>query len=94
MFMLGFGFNRLCPSGKAIACVLFFGALFTLSSKITLPNNRIHPKTIWSNILGDLPKSVWCQRGEIEVEVTIEEIQAGDKIVVQAGEVIAVDGPD
>ncbi|MFZ4664747.1 MAG: heavy metal translocating P-type ATPase, partial [Caldilineaceae bacterium] len=44
------------------------------------------------NIFTQQPRSVWLWKEGIEVEVPFETIQVGDTIVVQAGELVPVDG--
>lgn len=45
-----------------------------------------------SSVFGDLPRSVWIPQDGIEVEVPLERIEAGDTIIVHAGEAVPVDG--
>lgn len=44
------------------------------------------------NVFGRQPGRVWVMRDGIEVETPLENLQQGDIVVVNAGEVIAVDG--
>ncbi|ETX03873.1 MAG: hypothetical protein ETSY2_32080 [Candidatus Entotheonella gemina] len=44
------------------------------------------------NVFGDIPQHVWVQRGDVEVQVPLEDVQIGDSVVVHAAEIIPVDG--
>lgn len=44
------------------------------------------------NIFGEQPKSVWLVKEDMEVEIPFEELRIGDLIVIQAGEMIPIDG--
>ncbi len=44
------------------------------------------------NVFGQQPRQVWIVRDGIEVHTPFEQIQIGDIVVVNAGEIIAVDG--
>lgn len=44
------------------------------------------------NIFAEQPRSVWIQRGGVEVETPIEAVQVGDQVMLRAGEIIPVDG--
>ncbi|WP_054774246.1 HAD-IC family P-type ATPase [Methylogaea oryzae] len=44
------------------------------------------------NVFGKQPGRVWVARDGVEVETPLESLQKGDIVVVNAGEVIAVDG--
>ena len=43
-------------------------------------------------LLGDQPRSVWVVKEGVEVELPFEALHIGDIVVVQAGEIIPVDG--
>ncbi|ETX03422.1 MAG: hypothetical protein ETSY1_00085 [Candidatus Entotheonella factor] len=45
-----------------------------------------------SSVFGELPRSVWIPHEGIELEVPLEQIEAGDTIIVHAGEAVPVDG--
>ena len=79
-----------------LACGYFFltsvlYVVFLLSQKLVY-KTRDHSERSLFDIFGELPRSVWVQHGEVEVEVPIETVQVGDRIVVRAGEAIPVDG--
>ncbi|WP_179137151.1 heavy metal translocating P-type ATPase [Candidatus Entotheonella palauensis] len=42
--------------------------------------------------IGEQFRAVWVQKGEVELEVPVEEVRVGDIVVVRAGEAIPVDG--
>ena len=44
------------------------------------------------NVFGDPPSKVWMQKDGVEIQVDFAGIQAGDVVVVRAGEIIPVDG--
>jgi len=44
------------------------------------------------DIFGQQPRTVWQRVGDVEVQVPLESVQAGDTLVIQAGQVIPVDG--
>ncbi len=45
-----------------------------------------------SSIFGEQPRFVWIERDDIEIEVPLEQIEAGDIIMVHAGAAVPVDG--
>ncbi len=69
-----------------------FGLLaYYLSEKLVLiTQNRSQQSLI--NIFGQQPQTVWQRVGDVEVEVPLESVQDGDTLVIQAGQVIPVDG--
>lgn len=44
------------------------------------------------NIFGEQPQFMWVRQGGVELQVPFEQVQVGDIVVVNAGEMIAVDG--
>jgi len=68
-----------------------FDALYMGSEKILFTIRDVSTHNL-INIWGEMPRFAWCQQGEVEVAVAIEAIQAGDAVVVHAGEAIPVDG--
>ena len=44
------------------------------------------------SLFGIIPNSVWLWQNEVEIEVPLEEAQAGDIVVMHAGDIIPVDG--
>ena len=51
-----------------------------------------HSKKQLIGVFSDLPSSVWLLKDGIEIEQSIENLESGDVVVVNAGETIAVDG--
>ncbi len=62
-----------------------------LSEKLVLITQGRSESTL-ATIFGEQPRTVWLVAGDVEVEVPIENVQAGDTVVIQAGQVIPVDG--
>ncbi|MGH3669539.1 MAG: heavy metal translocating P-type ATPase [Pseudonocardiaceae bacterium] len=69
-----------------------FGLLaYYLSAKLVLfTQDRSQQSLI--NIFGQQPRTVWQLVDDTEVEVPLESVLAGDTLVIQAGQVIPVDG--
>src|SRR5439155_25950287 len=44
------------------------------------------------NAFGKQPRFVWLYRDGVEVQVSLDRLEAGDTIVVNTGEVVPVDG--
>jgi Cu2+-exporting ATPase len=44
------------------------------------------------NVFGNQPRHVWVVREAVEVQIPFEQLQVGDQVVVNAGEIIPVDG--
>jgi len=64
---------------------------FTLTAKVVSGSKASTRKSL-SNIVGEQPPFVWLLKDGIEVEVPFETVQVGDILVVDAGQVIPVDG--
>ena len=69
----------------------FGNAVYFIAAKL-LDKTRNNNQKIICDIFQDLPQHVWLLRNEVEVEIAISELKVGDIIVVNAGEVIPVDG--
>ncbi len=65
--------------------VLFFSQKFLLKTKDNSEKNLFH-------IFAERPDMVWIVRDQVELEVPFEAIEIGDIVIVNAGEVIPVDG--
>lgn len=65
--------------------VLFFSQKFLLKTKDNSEKNLFH-------IFAERPDMVWIVRDQVELEVPFETIEIGDIVIVNAGEVIPVDG--
>ncbi|MEZ4862723.1 MAG: heavy metal translocating P-type ATPase [Caldilineaceae bacterium] len=64
---------------------------FIVIRKITLQTQDRTRKGL-VNILGEQPRKVWVLLDETEVEIPFEQLQEGDILVLQAGQMIPVDG--
>jgi heavy metal translocating P-type ATPase len=65
--------------------------LISLSLKL-LATTRKHSQQSLINVFGLHSPTVWMVMDDLEMEVPIERLRKGDRIVVNAGEAIAVDG--
>ncbi len=80
--------------------VLLAGYLFTSAtaitlyylSKLILKKTEDNSKQKIVDIFGELPKTVWVLIDEQELQIPFEDLQPGDKVVVNAGGMIPVDG--
>src|SRR5205807_164627 len=70
----------------ALACFLFF-----LGTKV-LFRMEGRSRQGFTNLFGQQPRFVWCVVDGVEIQVPTTALQAGDIIVVNAGEPIPVDG--
>lgn len=64
---------------------------YYLSEKLVLVTQDRSQRSL-INIFVQQPRAVWRRVGNVEVEEPLESVQAGDIIVLQAGQVIPVDG--
>lgn len=70
----------------AMACTLYYGG----RKLMLLSEDRSRESLI--NIFGEQPRTVWLMNDGNEVEIPFEALQAGDIVIVDAGQVIPVDG--
>lgn len=64
---------------------------YYLSEKLVLrTQDRSHQSLI--NIFSQEPRTAWQHVDDVAVEVPLESVQAGDTLVIQAGQIIPVDG--
>lgn len=82
----------ICAFANGFFLPASFGLLaYYLSAKLVLyTQDRSQQSLI--NIFGQQPRTVWQKVGDAEVEVPLESVLAGDTIVIQAGQIIPVDG--
>jgi heavy metal translocating P-type ATPase len=78
-------------TGAALLFTLHFGA-----KKLLLQTQDRSKKNL-TNLVGEQPRSVWVLTQDginagVEVEIPFEKLQVGDIIVINAGEVLPVDG--
>lgn len=85
MAILGLVAGRLYIPAS-LSCSLYYGG-----RKLMLMSEDRSRKSL-VNIFGEQPKTVWVLHDGDEVEIPFEEIKAGDTVVVEAGQVIPVDG--
>ncbi|MFK5970432.1 MAG: heavy metal translocating P-type ATPase [Candidatus Marithrix sp.] len=81
--------------GGVITGYYFFSALSNVifySAKTILNKTRNSTKKNLINVFAEQPRSVWVLKDGIEIEVSLDELKEGDIVVVNAGEVIPVDG--
>lgn len=45
-----------------------------------------------TGVIGELPRHAWVSRNGLEICIAIDDVQAGDIVVVRAGEAVPVDG--
>ena len=65
--------------------------VFNLIEKLTLQSQDRTRKEL-VNILGKQPRLVWVLVNGVEMEIPFERLQVGDRLVIQAGQMIPVDG--
>jgi len=64
---------------------------FTLRQRLLHSVTRTSHESLTS-VFRTLPRTAWLVQGNVEVEVSVEQLQTGDHVVVRAGSVIPVDG--
>ncbi|MEZ4734812.1 MAG: HAD family hydrolase [Caldilineaceae bacterium] len=82
------------PAALAIGSVTAaaFGALLGILNYYLVAKTENRSKQSIAELFGGQIGTVWLLVDELEVEVPLAEIHPGDTIVVQAGQMIAVDG--
>jgi Cu2+-exporting ATPase len=65
--------------------------LLTLSKKLLIKTEKDSRKKL-VNIFGEQIRTVWVQVDGVEIQISFEALKIGDIVVVNAGEVIPVDG--
>lgn len=68
-----------------------FGLVFSWTNKIVARVKRGTREQL-TNLMGEQPKTVWLLRDGLEVEVPFETVQANDLVVIDAGQMIPIDG--
>ncbi|EDN68269.1 cation transporting ATPase [Beggiatoa sp. PS] len=64
-----------------------------LSQKLVFKlKSREHTRASLSHVLAELPTKVWFIKEDMEVEMPVDALTAGDLILMKAGETIPVDG--
>ena len=83
-------FTGLIATGNLIAGTLMCSFLWAAQKVLQKTEDRSHKNLI--NIFGQQPRSVWILKQDVEIALPFEQLCAGDIIVVNAGEMIPVDG--
>ncbi len=78
-------------AGGFVLAGTFGLVVWFLSEKLVLITQDRSQDTL-ASIFGEQPQTVWLVAGDVEVQVPIEQVQAGDTVVIQAGQVVPVDG--
>jgi heavy metal translocating P-type ATPase len=65
--------------------------VYALTNKIVLRSKDTTRKRL-TNLFGEQPRMVWILKDGVEIEVSYESLVCGDTVVVQAGEIVPVDG--
>jgi Cu2+-exporting ATPase len=73
-----------------LALSLFCGLVYGSEKLMMKTQDRSMNSLI--NIFGEQPRFCWVVVDGVEVEVPFESVKAGDTVVIQAGQTIAVDG--
>jgi Cu2+-exporting ATPase len=76
--------------GYYLACNLYL-VLYLLNRKLMLKLKQQSSNQI-VDVFRQRPRFVWVLRDEVETEVAIEAVQQGNTVIVNAGEMIPVDG--
>ncbi|QEH33166.1 Copper-exporting P-type ATPase A [Aquisphaera giovannonii] len=71
--------------GAVLCWCLSFG-------RVLVKRTQDNSKKLLLNAFGKQPRFVWLYRDGVEVQVSMDRLQAGDTIVVNTGEVVPVDG--
>ncbi len=71
--------------GSVLCWCLGFG-------RVLVKKTQDDSKRLLLNAFGKQPRYVWLYRDGVEVQVSMDRLQAGDVIVVNTGEVVPVDG--
>ena len=60
--------------------------------RVLVKKTQDNSKKLLLNAFGKQPRYVWLYRDGVEVQVSLDQLQKGDIIVVNTGEVVPVDG--
>ena len=78
------GLQRFVASSMAVGLRL-------LGQKLLLRTERTSTQSLL-DILGEQPRTIWVQQGDMELEIPFEALRLGDVVITQAGETVPVDG--
>ena len=85
VFVLGcLGTMSIFPGAVCSWCLGF--------GRTLVKRSRDNSKKLLLNAFGKQPRFVWLYRDGVEVQVSLDRLQAGDTIMVNTGEVVPVDG--
>ena len=71
---------------SALSHVIYF------SAKGLISKTRDSTKKTLINVFSEQPQSVWLLKNGVEIEVPLDSLEIDDILVVNAGEIIPVDG--
>jgi Cu2+-exporting ATPase len=87
--------DAICLTGMLLTGHVFtavlFNTLLLLSRKLVVQTEDRSRRSL-ANVFGQQPRSVWVLMDDTEIEVPFEQLKPGDVVVVNAGEMIPVDG--
>ena len=89
-FTYGLAITGAWLSGQFVAGALA-GGLYHLAQKLHYKTEDRARRSL-TEVFGQRPRAVWLVVDGVEVEVPLERVQAGDTVIVQAGQIIPVDG--
>lgn len=69
----------------------FMFSMYFTSRELILKTRR-NAQLSFSNVFGDLPKQIWVLKDGVELEVSLQDVQLTDIVIIRSGEIIAVDG--
>jgi Cu2+-exporting ATPase len=72
--------------------VAAFGTLFGTLNRYLVARTELRSKRQITDLFGGEVRSAWVVVDGVEIETPIEQVQAGDRVAVHAGETIPVDG--
>ncbi len=67
------------------------GWIFAYTNKV-IARIKVGTRKNLTHLMGEQPQYVWVLQDDVEVEVPFESVQVGDLVVLNAGEMIPVDG--
>ena len=82
-------------TGTFVSGYIFLSTVMMVFSNLLwklLVKTEDHSHQQLSSLFAQQPRQVWVVQNGVEVQIPFEEVQAGDVVVVNAGEIIPVDG--
>ena len=89
---LSLGATGFCLTHLPVLVVGEIGGLIFAYTQMIVAASKDSTRQKITNLFGQQPKHVWLFQDGIEIEVPFATIQAGDLVVVTAGQMIPVDG--